>query len=92
MSAHYFLVKKFMFPKTKIIKVATHDGFFHADEIFALAVLNIYFDKVGKEMEIIRTRDSEKIANLTIKLSAIPKTRNARNKTGGLTTTLTPSF
>lgn len=41
------------------IKVATHDGFFHADEVFALAVLRIYFANTGKEMELIRTREQE---------------------------------
>lgn len=41
------------------IKVATHDGFFHADEVFAIAVLKIYFANTGKEMELIRTRDQE---------------------------------
>jgi uncharacterized UPF0160 family protein len=44
-----------------LTKIVTHDGFFHADEVFALAVLSIYFEKNKKEMEIIRTRDLEKI-------------------------------
>lgn len=44
------------------VTVATHDGIFHADEVFALAVLRIFFGKKNDEMEIIRTRDLEKIA------------------------------
>jgi uncharacterized UPF0160 family protein len=51
-----------MSQKKEIVRIVTHDGFIHADEVFALAVLKIYFEKVGKEMEIIRTRDLEKIA------------------------------
>jgi len=43
--------------KKEIVRVVTHDGFFHADEVFALAVLKLVFDKEGKDMEIIRTRD-----------------------------------
>ena len=32
---------------------STHDGRFHADEIFALAVLNLFYP----DLEIIRSRD-----------------------------------
>lgn len=44
----------------EIIKIATHDGFFHADELFAIAALKLKFQKLGNEVEIIRTRDKEK--------------------------------
>ena len=37
------------------IKVITHSGTFHADEILAVAALEIYFN--GKPYEVIRTRD-----------------------------------
>lgn len=40
-----------------IIKVATHNGFFHADEVLALAVLKIFFEKNDNQMEVVRTRD-----------------------------------
>ncbi len=46
----------------KKIQVTTHDGIFHADEVFALAVLRLFFAQTGKEMEITRTRDLDKIA------------------------------
>ncbi len=44
------------------IKIVTHDGIFHCDELFALAVLIIYFKKEKKKIEVIRARDTEKIA------------------------------
>lgn len=42
-----------------MIKVVTHDGKFHPDEIFACALLN-YF--TGDELKIIRTRDEKIIS------------------------------
>lgn len=44
------------------VQVATHDGIFHADEVYALAVLSLYFEKEGKEIEVTRTRDLDLIA------------------------------
>jgi uncharacterized UPF0160 family protein len=41
----------------KKIKVVTHNSSFHADDLFACAVLSLYFEKQGKSIEIIRTRD-----------------------------------
>ena len=35
------------------MKASTHDGRFHADEIFALAVLNLFYP----DLEIVRSRD-----------------------------------
>jgi uncharacterized UPF0160 family protein len=35
------------------MKASTHDGRFHADEIFALAVLKLTFS----DLEIVRSRD-----------------------------------
>ena len=40
------------------ITVATHNGKFHADEVFAAAVLQLFY-KNQAELEINRTRDSE---------------------------------
>lgn len=45
----------------KKVTIATHDGIFHADEVFALAVLKLYFETEKKEVQIIRTRDLEQI-------------------------------
>lgn len=41
------------------ITVSTHDGFFHADEVFALAVVSLLMKKEGKQIKIIRSRDRE---------------------------------
>lgn len=41
------------------IKIITHSGTFHADDIFACATLAIFINKQNKEFEIIRTRDLE---------------------------------
>jgi uncharacterized UPF0160 family protein len=40
------------------MKVATHDGSFHADEVFALAALSLLDDT----LEIVRTRDADALA------------------------------
>lgn len=42
-------------------KLVTHNGSFHADDIFATAALSIMLDKRGEDFEIIRTRDPEVI-------------------------------
>lgn len=39
------------------IKIATHSGFYHADELFAIAALIANLQKEGKQVEIVRTRD-----------------------------------
>ena len=41
--------------KSKIL--VTHNGSFHADDVFACAILQIYLDKAGEKYEIVRTRD-----------------------------------
>lgn len=38
-------------------KLITHDGSFHADDIFACATLSIFLEKKGECFKIIRTRD-----------------------------------
>jgi len=41
----------------KKVKVATHSGSFHADEVFAIATLSLWADKKGLQLDITRTRD-----------------------------------
>lgn len=43
--------------------VVTHDGNFHADECLAIAILEVAFDE---ELEIVRTRNEDKIENADI--------------------------
>ena len=40
-------------------KIATHNGNFHADDVFAVATLQIYLDKLGEKYKIVRTRDQD---------------------------------
>ncbi|MFZ3011834.1 MAG: MYG1 family protein [Minisyncoccia bacterium] len=40
-------------------KLITHNGSFHADDIFACATLSLILEKAGEEFEVIRTRDEE---------------------------------
>ena len=41
----------------KKIKIITHDESFHADDVFACAVLSFWLEKKNKSFRIIRTRD-----------------------------------
>jgi len=41
------------------LKLATHNGSFHTDDVFAAACLSIYLEKRGETFNIIRTRDEE---------------------------------
>lgn len=43
------------------IRIITHSGNFHTDEVFACAALSILLDDRGEAYEIIRTRDPEVI-------------------------------
>ena len=56
-------LKNFIMKITKIKKLITHNGSFHADDIFACAALCLMLKKKGEEFEIIRTRDEEIIKN-----------------------------
>ena len=47
--------------KNKKIKLITHDGSFHTDDLFAAAALSLYFKKKNKSFEIIRTREAGRI-------------------------------
>jgi uncharacterized UPF0160 family protein len=44
-------------------KLITHDGSFHADDVFAAATLSLILEKNDETFEIIRTRDAEIIKN-----------------------------
>lgn len=48
-----------MFKETK--KLITHDGKFHADDLFACAVICLLLKKRGESFEILRTRDPKLI-------------------------------
>ena len=41
------------------LKLITHSGSFHADDVFACATLSLMLEKNSEEFEIIRTRDPE---------------------------------
>lgn len=44
--------------------VATHDGSFHADEVFAIAALGL----LGEPIEVVRTRDPEVVARADLRV------------------------
>ncbi len=46
---------------SKKITLVTHDGSFHADDIFACATLSLILENKNEQFEVIRTRDEEKI-------------------------------
>jgi uncharacterized UPF0160 family protein len=46
------------------MKVATHDGTFHADEVFAIAVLSL----LGEPLEVVRTRDEAVMASCDVRV------------------------
>jgi uncharacterized UPF0160 family protein len=50
-----------IFKKTN--KLITHNGSFHADDIFACATLSIMLENKGENVKIIRTRDVKEIEN-----------------------------
>ncbi|MDO8639771.1 MAG: MYG1 family protein [bacterium] len=43
----------------KKLKLVTHDGSFHTDDLFACATLSLVLEKRREQFEIIRTRDQE---------------------------------
>src|SRR3989344_3315798 len=47
----------------KKIKIITHDESFHADDVFACAVLSFWLEKKNKSFRIIRTRDEKIITS-----------------------------
>lgn len=46
----------------KKVKLVTHSGAFHADDVYACAILQIYLDTNGIGYKVIRTRDPEIIS------------------------------
>ena len=49
------------------IRLVTHDGSFHADEVFATACLKIYYKNIkNRRVKVIRTRNSKIIENADI--------------------------
>lgn len=54
-------MKSFKYFRKRIL-VATHDGPFHADDVFAVATIKIWAEQNGKRIKVIRTRDKEKLA------------------------------
>lgn len=49
--------------KKSIKKLVTHNGSFHADDLFACTVLCLMLENSGQKFEIIRTRDEEIVKN-----------------------------
>ena len=47
------------------LKLITHSGSFHTDDVFACAALSIMLEREGKEFEIIRTRDEDLINGMS---------------------------
>jgi len=45
--------------ENKKVKIITHSGNFHTDDVFAVTTLTILLDKRGEKYEVIRTRDPE---------------------------------
>ncbi len=41
------------------LTIVTHNGGYHADDVFACATLSLYFEKTNQAFQIIRSRDSE---------------------------------
>lgn len=52
-------LKNSMILKSKKLKLVTHDGSFHTDDVFACATLSLMLEKHNKKFEIIRTRDED---------------------------------
>jgi len=52
------------------MRIATHDGSFHADEVFAIATLQLLLDAepAGAPVEVVRTRDRELISGADLRV------------------------
>lgn len=48
-------------PSDRPVRIVTHSGSFHADELLAVATLQIYLDRMGLSYVVNRSRDSEVI-------------------------------
>jgi uncharacterized UPF0160 family protein len=69
------------------LRIVTHNGDFHADDVFALAMLHIVFEK-DSEIEVLRTRDEKEFtsADFLVDVGGIydeSKNRFDHHQTGG---------
>ncbi|WP_338398449.1 MYG1 family protein [Persicobacter psychrovividus] len=55
----------------KTITLITHDGHFHADEIFATAIGLLYAEAFQYQTKIVRTRDADRISAVKNKSNAV---------------------
>ena len=53
--------KNFIMETAKVKKLITHDGSFHADDVFACATITLFLEKNNETFEVIRTRDEKTI-------------------------------
>ncbi len=54
-----YLKNIIMSNNNKVVKLITHNGAFHADDIFSAAALGMMLEREGESYEIIRSRDPE---------------------------------
>lgn len=50
-----------------MMTVGTHDGIFHADELFAIALIHRQFGE-NNEIRVVRTRDADKLAECDVRV------------------------
>jgi len=62
------------------VTIATHNGIFHADEVYAMAILMLYHAFKGTEVDIVRTRDLDVIANADIAIDVGGEYNVAKNR------------
>ena len=55
-----------MISKKNKIKVGTHNGLFHCDEVMACSILQVICDTMDIELEIVRTRDKNELEKCDI--------------------------
>lgn len=62
------------------IKVVTHSGGFHPDDVFACAALSLWAERQGKKLEIKRTRDEKFFATADFVVDVGMEYDEARNR------------
>lgn len=62
------------------IKLITHGGNFHADEVFAVATISLITEREGKELEVVRTRDESEFekADILVDVGMVCEPENFR--------------
>lgn len=70
------------------IIIATHNGGYHADDVFAVATLSLVLERRGKEFQVVRTRDESVIhqADIVVDVGGVYDSSNQRfdhHMTGG---------